>query len=306
MAPPIAIVTGGSSGIGAALVEHLVSLGWNVVIADIHQPKHSLPGTLYIHSDVSSWEQQSHMFKQAYEWGKRLDFCALNAGIDDRDDIFNTLSYDLHKPPKKPNTDTFSVNITGTYYGIKLAAHYMTILSGAAGKAKPGGKITVTGSGAGLFPSPSTPQYTTSKHALIGLVRALGTSDAALAANVRINSVCPAIVDTGGLPLGFLDKLLPGQITPMSTVLRGFDAVADLAGVAREDWVESGPAGETLEAIVHDLVWHSPPERPQGEKAKASGVSGSQAAAAAAAATAELYQDRNRPFETGGGGTDFW
>ncbi|OQU99163.1 hypothetical protein CLAIMM_04835 [Cladophialophora immunda] len=249
MAPPIAIVTGGSSGIGAALVEHLVSLGWNVVIADIHQPKHSLPGTLYIHSDVSSWEQQSHMFKQAYEWGKRLDFCALNAGIDDRDDIFNTLSYDLHKPPKKPNTDTFSVNITGTYYGIKLAAHYMTILSGAAGKAKPGAR------------SPSR-----------------GPAQA---------------------------SSLPRQITPMSTVLRGFDAVADLAGVAREDWVESGPAGETLEAIVHDLVWHSPPERPQGEKAKASGVSGSQAAAAAAA-TAELYQDRNRPFETGGGGTDFW
>ncbi|KAH0834467.1 hypothetical protein FOPE_03803 [Fonsecaea pedrosoi] len=115
MSPPIAIVTGGSSGIGAALVEYLLSLGWNVVIADIHQPKHSLPGTLYVHTDVSSWEQQAHMFKQAYDWGKRLDFCALNAGIDDRDDIFNTLSYDMHKPPKKPNTDTFSVNITGTY-----------------------------------------------------------------------------------------------------------------------------------------------------------------------------------------------
>ncbi|OAP64850.1 hypothetical protein AYL99_00822 [Fonsecaea erecta] len=289
MAPPVAIVTGGSSGIGAALVEHLVSRGWHVVIADIHQPKHALPGTLYIHTNVSSWEQQADMFKKAYEWGQRLDFCALNAGIDDRDDIFNTLSYDLHKPPKRPNTDTFSVNITGTYYGIKLAAHYMTVPSGAAGgKSKPGGKIVVTGSGAGLVPSASTPQYTTSKHALIGLVRALGISDAALAANVRINTVCPAIVDTGGLPLGLLDKLLPGQITPMSTVLRCFDTVADLASVTNEDWVERGPAGETLEAKVHDLIWHSPPERSQGAKVEsitADPVAYVTAAAAAAAAS---------------------
>ncbi|EXJ75332.1 uncharacterized protein A1O5_02028 [Cladophialophora psammophila CBS 110553] len=271
MTCPIAIVTGGASGIGAALVEHLVSLGWNVVIADIHKPKHSLPGTLFVHTDVSSWEQQADMFKQAYAWGKRLDFCALNAGIDDRDDIFNTLSYDMHKPPKKPNTDTFSVNITGTYYGIKLAAHYMTVLSGAAGKPKPGGKIVVTGSGAGLFPSPAIPQYTASKHALIGLVRALGKSEAAVEANVRINAVCPAIVDTGGLPLGLLDKLLPGQITPMSTILRCFDTLADLRDVGKEDWVERGPAGETLEGNVQDLIWHYPPDKKvHGEKGKTS------------------------------------
>ncbi|KIW97844.1 uncharacterized protein Z519_01428 [Cladophialophora bantiana CBS 173.52] len=271
MSTPIAIVTGGASGIGAALVEHLISLGWNVVIADIHKPKHSLPGTLFVHTDVSSWEQQADMFKQAYAWGKRLDFCALNAGIDDRDDIFNTLSYDMHKPPKKPNTDTFSVNVTGTYYGIKLAAHYMTALSGAAGKPKPGGKIVVTGSGAGLFPSPAIPQYTASKHALIGLVRALGKSEAAVEANVRINAVCPAIVDTGGLPLGLLDKLLPGQITPMNTILRCFDTLADLRDVGKEDWVERGPAGETLEGNVQDLIWHYPPEKkPHGEKGKTS------------------------------------
>ncbi|OAL40402.1 hypothetical protein AYO20_00138 [Fonsecaea nubica] len=303
MSPPIAIVTGGSSGIGAALVEYLHSLGWNVVIADIHHPKHSLPGTFYVHTDVSSWEQQAHMFKQAYDWGKRLDFCALNAGIDDRDDIFNTLSYDMHKPPKKPNTDPFSVNVTGTYYGIKLAAHYMTVLNGAAGKSRPGGKIVVTGSGAGLVPSASNPQYTASKHALIGLVRALGKSDAALAANVRINTVCPAIVDTGGLPLGFLDKLLPGQITPMSTVLRCFDTVADLAGIAKDDWVERGPAGETLEGKVHDLIWHYPPETQQGGNAKTCyKVPDTHAGGAAA----QPDKERSHHCSTKGETTVFW
>ncbi|KIY01727.1 uncharacterized protein Z520_01865 [Fonsecaea multimorphosa CBS 102226] len=312
MAPPIAIVTGGSSGIGAAFVAHLVSLGWNVVVADIHQPKHALSGTLYIHTDVSSWEQQADMFKQAYDWGgQRLDFCALNAGIDDRDDIFNTLSHDLHKPPKKPNTDTFAVNITGTYYGVKLAAHYMTLPGDpGTGKSKPGGKIIITGSGAGLFPSSSTPQYTTSKHALIGLVRALGKSDAALAAHVRINTLCPAIVDTGeGMPVGLLEKLLPGQITPMSTVLRGFDTLADLAGAGAEDWVERGPAGETLEAKVNDLIWHYSPERPKGGKGKSSsGESGAQATSAATAATTttDPYKDGFHQGAARGEHTHFW
>ncbi len=115
MAPPMAIVTGGASGIGLALVQHLASLGWKVVIADINPPKELVPGTLFVHTDISSWDQQAEMFKQAYAWGKRLDFCALNAGVDDRDDIFGTLSNDIDKPPQEPNTKTFDVNLTGTH-----------------------------------------------------------------------------------------------------------------------------------------------------------------------------------------------
>jgi 15-hydroxyprostaglandin dehydrogenase (NAD) len=120
MAGPVAIVTGGASGIGLALVQHLVSLRWKVVIADINPPEESIPDTLFVQTDVSSWEQQADMFKQAYAWGKRLDFCALNAGIDDRDDIFSTLSYDIDKPPRQPNTAPFSVNLTGTYVLLRI------------------------------------------------------------------------------------------------------------------------------------------------------------------------------------------
>ncbi|KAJ9610297.1 hypothetical protein H2200_005074 [Cladophialophora chaetospira] len=295
MAPPVGIVTGGSSGIGWALVQHLVSMGWNVVIADVHPPKESIPNnkTLYVRTDVSSWEQQADMFKQAYAWGKRLDFCALNAGIDDRDDIFNSLSYDVDKPPKQPNTRTFSVNLTGTYYGIKLAAHYMTIPSKHGGKAKLGGKIIVTSSGTGLFPTPGIPQYSATKHALVGLVRALGRSKAALEANVRINAVCPAIVATGALPPGLLDVIPPNQITPMSTILRCFDALGDFGDVGHDDWVEQGRMGETVEGNVQDLIWHHPPVRPQGQ-------GGSFAREKGALAVAQVYKERNRQFAIAG------
>ncbi|OAG33885.1 hypothetical protein AYO21_12001 [Fonsecaea monophora] len=265
MGPPTAIVTGGSSGIGDALVRHLVSLNWRVVVADINPPKESLPETLFVKTDISSWQDQADMFEQAYAWSGRLDFVALNAGVDHGDDVFGNLSGNVDRPPSRPDTRPFEVNITGTFYGIKLAAHYMTVPSTHSDKPKPGGKIIITASGGGIFPIPILPQYTASKHAQVGLVRALARNDAATTADVRINAVCPAIVDTPGLPPGLASKLGPDQLTPMSTVIRCFDALADFASVGDNDWVARGKTGETVEANGEEFIWHRPPQ-PQGGK----------------------------------------
>lgn len=100
MAPPTAIVTGGCSGIGLSLTKHLLERKWQVVQADINPPKEALDSTKYVKCDVSSWDDQAALFEQAYEWTGRLDFCALNAGIDDRDDIFRSIST---SKPRKPN-----------------------------------------------------------------------------------------------------------------------------------------------------------------------------------------------------------
>ncbi|KAF5016145.1 hypothetical protein F66182_12272, partial [Fusarium sp. NRRL 66182] len=265
MKAPVAIVTGGSSGIGLALVQHLVSLGWRVVISDIIPPTVSIERTVFFPADIASWDQQAKLFEAAYAWGRRLDFCALNAGIDDRDDIFDSLSLDINKPPRQPNMKTIDVNLTGTYYGIKLAAHYMTIPSENSGKAKPGGKIVLTSSGGGIFPIPALPQYSATKHALIGLVRALAAGVSASKANICINAVCPAIVDTRGLPAGLVEKIPLAQITPMSTIMRCFDAVANLADFKDKKWVEQGKTGETVEGNVQELIWHHVPQRPKVE-----------------------------------------
>lgn len=117
MAPPVAVVTGASSGIGLALVHHLVSLKWNVVMADVTPVDDHIAGTIFVKTDITSWDQQTNLFKNAYEWQGRLDFCALNAGIDDRDDIFTFLD----EPPKRPNLSTFDVNIVGTYVENRLS-----------------------------------------------------------------------------------------------------------------------------------------------------------------------------------------
>lgn len=261
MAPPTAIVTGASSGIGLALTKYLLERKWNVVIADLNPPKEKLEGIIFVKTDISSWDQQAAMFKQAYEWQGRLDFCALNAGVDDRDDIFSTISSDSTQPPKQPNMKTFEVNLIGTYYGVKLAAHYMSLDSKAAGKPKVGGKIVTTASAAGIYPLPTCPQYSATKHGLVGLVRSL--APAASIVNIRINALCPAFVVTGLAPPGLIDSMKEEQITPMSTMMQCFSELANIDEVEKDDWVETGRTGDVVEGNLKDLIWHPTPARPE-------------------------------------------
>lgn len=286
MAPPVAIVTGASSGIGLALTKHLTSQGWHVSAADIAPPKENVANTTYIRTDISSWDDQARLFQQTYESHGRLDFVALNAGIDDRDDIFASISSDSTKPPRKPNLQIFDVNLNGTYYGIKLASHYMSLDSSAAGKKQKGGKIAVTASAAGIYALPVVPQYTATKYALVGLVRALGP--VAEKVGIRINAVCPALVATGLAPAGLMDNFTQEQITPMSTIIRCFSELSNFEDVEKEGWVDNGRNGEIVEGNMSELIWHEEPEIPKtndyqgGEEGKK--------------AWAEAYTQRNKNF----------
>lgn len=285
MAPPVAIVTGASSGIGLALTKHLLERKWAVVMADLNEPKEKLDSTIFIKTDISSWDQQAAMFKQAYEWQGRLDFFAGNAGIDDRDDIFESISSDSTKPPKQPNMKTIDVNLVGTYYGIKLAAHYMSLDSKAAGKPKVGGKIVVTASAAGIYPLPSVPQYAATKHALVGLVRSMAPMAAPV--NIRINAHCPALVATGLAPAGLMDNFSEEQVTPMSTIMRCYSELASLDDVGKDDWVQTGRNGDVVEGNLKKLIWHSAPTRPE---------SSSYQDEEGQKAWAKAYAERNKNF----------
>jgi 15-hydroxyprostaglandin dehydrogenase (NAD) len=235
----VALVTGGSSGIGLALTKHLLAKAWNVVIADVVPPKQEddLPAhrTLFIKTDVSSFEQQAELFSKAFQWHGRLDFAALNAGITDRDDIFGSI--DPSKAPTKPNMLTFDVDLLAVYYGIKLFAHY------AVQNPVPGGKIVATSSVVGLYPSPGIPQYAAAKHGVIGLVRSL--APVAAPHNITINAICPMMVVT---PLdASVGHRFPERLhTDMSVMMKGFDELTD----------ESlGHTGQAVEACAEGLYY---------------------------------------------------
>lgn len=141
----------------------------------------------------------------------------------------------------------------GPYYGCKLAAHYMSLDSTAAGKPKPGGKIVMTASAAGIYPAPFVPQYGMAKTGLVGLVRALAPN--ARQVDITVNAVCPALVRTNLPPPGLLEQFDASEFTPMTTIMRCFSELADLENVNNETWVEGGKNGETVEANLQELVY---------------------------------------------------
>ena len=152
MSKPVAIVTGAASGMGLAVTKHLLSKGWRVAMADIDAKGGSSisselgPDTIFQHTDVSVYSQQAELFDRAFTWGgNRLDLLAANAGIDDRQSLYETNeAVDGDGKPKEINLKTLKVDLDAVIQGIWLFKYY-------ARKNKiPGGKIIITASSAGL------------------------------------------------------------------------------------------------------------------------------------------------------------
>lgn len=287
----VAIVTGGSSGIGLALTNHLVAKHWYIFILDIQPPVIPvLPdATTFIKTDVSKWEDLASAFEQSFSKFHRLDFCALNAGIDDRDDIFGSISRDPAKPPRKPNMLTFEVNLLGPYYGLKLAAHYMSLNPEPVAQ---GGKIVITASAASFYSHPLVPQYTATKYGVLGLVRS--AAPVAAQVGIRVNCLCPAFVRTGLAPPGLIDSIPESATTPMSTMLRAFDELAEfdkLAKVGRAKWVSEGHSGAAVEGTLDQLHYR--------EEAKPEAASDTNDNTIAEA-WAKAYVERNKKFAAEG------
>ena len=152
---PVGVVTGAGSGIGLAVATHLISKGFKVVIADMN-PKTGAEAasnlgadSIFIQTDVSDYKSQARLFKQAYEWGgNRVDFCHANAGIDDRQYLYDDREELDEEGLVKPlNTKTMEVNLDAVIQGLWLFKYYVR-RSKEVGGGK--GTFVATSSAAGI------------------------------------------------------------------------------------------------------------------------------------------------------------
>ncbi|KAF3387327.1 15-hydroxyprostaglandin dehydrogenase [NAD] [Penicillium rolfsii] len=252
MSQPVAIITGASSGMGLAVTKHLVAQGWRVAMADIDEvtgrniSAELGDQVLFCVTDVTSYSQQAELFRKTFSWGgNRLDLFAANAGIADTQFLHeNVYRCDENGLPLPLNLKALDVNLTAVIQGIWLFKHY------ARQNKVPRGKVVVTSSSAGLYPMESNPIYTASKHALVGLTRALGPS--LHWQNIQINAICPGFVPTSLCPKEMLDRFPKEHITPMSTVIKAYDTILG----------DHNLHGQTVELSLDQLYFRTKPDYP--------------------------------------------
>jgi len=180
----IAIVTGGSSGIGERIVEVFVAEGAKVVVAarreDEGRALEKRLGVRFIRTDVASEADVKAMVGKTVEWFGRLDCLVNNAGIPSP--MISITEIDV------PTIDqVLAVNVRGVVLGIKHAA--LIMLSQGSGS------IVNVGSVAGLRGGMSAHIYSASK----GAVQALTRSAAAELGEkgIRVNCISPGAIVTG-------------------------------------------------------------------------------------------------------------
>jgi NAD(P)-dependent dehydrogenase (short-subunit alcohol dehydrogenase family) len=152
-----ALVTGGRSGIGAAIVAALERDGYDVEVLDI------VDG--FDVADPHAWDAVG-----------AVDIACLNAGVVSAEP-------DVARITDEQYRRILGVNLDGVVFGVRRLAQVMD-----------GGSIVVTASLAGLTATPPDPLYALTKHAVVGFVRSAAPHLAER--GIRLNMVNPGFVDT--------------------------------------------------------------------------------------------------------------
>ena len=169
------LITGGASGIGAAMARRFAADGARVAILDLRPVEGA---DLAIQADVADHAQVVDAFKRVeYEWGG-VDVVLNNAGVSQRGPC-------LEVTPESWDR-TLAVNLTGAFFVAQAAARLMR-LEGS------GGLVINTASVSGMVGMPNYVAYNVSKAGLIELTKTMALE---LAPDIRVNAICPGYVLT--------------------------------------------------------------------------------------------------------------
>ncbi len=194
----VAFVTGGASGIGAALATRLVDEGAEVWLADRqHRAAQELAERLgsgnakahAIELDVRDYPAFESAVAETVRHSGRIDYLLNNAGIGVGGEVDSYALEDW--------TDVFDVNLHGVAHGIQAVYPIMI--------RQRSGHIVNTASMAGLLATPGAVSYTAAKHAVVALSRALRSE--AERHGVVVSVVCPGAIRTPILTGGVYGRM---------------------------------------------------------------------------------------------------
>ena len=186
----VALITGGTAGIGLAVAEGFIKEGCACVIAGRTESKAKADsiGATYIPLDVTDEVSFSTTISDTKELHGGLDILVLNAGIAG--------DYLLESVTNEQYQHEFDVNVTGVLNGIRHGARSL----------RKGGSIIVTSSVSSFTSMEGSSIYSASKAAVSSLVRSAAIEFAQK--DIRVNSISPGPIKTDmALPERFAKKL---------------------------------------------------------------------------------------------------
>jgi NAD(P)-dependent dehydrogenase (short-subunit alcohol dehydrogenase family) len=194
----VAIITGGASGIGAALAKELARAGAEVVLADrqvdlgeqVASAIRSSGGRAAVaEADVRSLPSLTRVVQDTVGRLGAVDYFFNNAGIG--------VGGEMEAYEPRDWDDVFDVNLRGVANGIQAVYPVMI------GQRR--GHIVNTASVAGLIATPAQGSYTATKHAVVALSKALRLE--AKRHGVRVSVLCPGVIRTPILSGGKYGRL---------------------------------------------------------------------------------------------------
>ena len=212
----VVVVTGASSGIGAAIFDELYADGYGVVGVALSEPARGLPeGTQWVRGDVALGEVLDHAADAASALGT-LTGWVNNAGIIE--------SVPLHLIGDEQVDATLNTNLRGTLFGMRAALRAF-LRDGVRGS------IVNMGSIHGRAGFPGTPAYDASKSGIESLTRYAAAEYGHL--GIRVNAVAPGAIRTEMLARAIVQAPDPGQLEREYGALHPLGRLGESVEVAR-------------------------------------------------------------------------
>jgi NAD(P)-dependent dehydrogenase (short-subunit alcohol dehydrogenase family) len=191
----VALITGGGSGIGRAVVDRFIEEGARVGVVDVVKDRLTELAAAYgdrvacIHGDVTKIENNRRAVKETVAAFGKLDVFVANAGLGD---AFREIVDIPEDDVAKVYDEIFDLNVKAVILGARVAIAELL---------KTQGSIIVTLSNSSFYPDGGGVMYIASKHAALGVVRQLAHEFAPF---VRVNGVSPGATKTDiRMPVSF-------------------------------------------------------------------------------------------------------